>query len=339
MLPQSLFLLDERSQVGNARRAAVELAESQGFDAEQAGQVGLAVTEVGTNVLKHAGNGRMLVRSLHSDDLPGVEIIALDKGPGIADVPASLRDGHSTSGTLGGGLGALSRLSESFEIFTQLGRGTAVRLELWAKPLRARARPFEFGGLCIPYPGESVCGDGWAIEEHRDQLSVLMADGLGHGILAHEAARAAIDTFRAHTQYEPGAILEACHGALARTRGAAIATAKVFGSGERGVFAGVGNIVCRVEASTAHRHLVSHNGTVGHTMRKLQEFAFPWPRDSLLVLHSDGLGTHWDLGTYPGLSSRHPALIAAVLYRDYDRGRDDVSVVVIRNRGGSPEAP
>jgi len=113
----------------------------------------------------------------------------------------------------------------------------------------------------------------------------------------------------------------------------------VFGSGERGVFAGVGNIVCRVEASTAHRHLVSHNGTVGHTMRKLQEFAFPWPRDSLLVLHSDGLGTHWDLGTYPGLSSRHPALIAAVLYRDYDRGRDDVSVVVIRNRGGLPEAP
>jgi anti-sigma regulatory factor (Ser/Thr protein kinase) len=339
MLPQPLFLLDERSQVGNARRAAVELAESEGFDARQAGQVGLAVTEVGTNVLKHAGNGRLLVRALHSDEISGVEIIALDKGPGIEDVPASLRDGHSTSGTLGGGLGALSRLSKSFEIFTQVGRGTAVRLELWAKPLPTRARPFDVGGLCIPYHGESVCGDGWAVEEGRDHLSVLMADGLGHGILAHEAARAAVETFHAHPQYEPGAIVEACHGALARTRGAALATAKVFSSGERGVFAGVGNIVCRVEASTAHRHLVSHNGTVGHTMRKLQEFAFPWPRGALLVLHSDGLGTHWDLGTYPGLSSRHPALIAAVLYRDYDRGRDDVSVVVIRNRGGSPEAP
>jgi anti-sigma regulatory factor (Ser/Thr protein kinase) len=347
MPSQSLFSLDEASQVANARRAAVDLAGSRGFDTENAGTVGLAVTELATNVLKHANTGhrqpadlgRLLVRSLQSDGIGGIEIIALDKGPGIANVSASLRDGHSTAGTLGGGLGALSRMSESFEIFTQPGRGTAVRLELWAKPLPARARPIEVGGLCLPTHGEMVSGDDWAAEEWRDQLSVLMADGLGHGISAHEAAREATDTFKAHPQYEPANVLGAVHGALARTRGAAVASAKVIASAERGSFAGVGNIVCRVEASTANRHLVSHNGTVGHTMRKVQEFAFPWPRGALLVLHSDGLGTHWDFGTYPGLTSRHPALIAAVLYRDYYRGRDDVSVVVIRNRGGSPEGP
>jgi anti-sigma regulatory factor (Ser/Thr protein kinase) len=339
MSSQSLFLLDERSQVGNARRAAMALAETAGFDTEHAGKVGLAVTEVATNVLKHAGNGQLLLRALRSDEINGIEIIALDKGPGIADVAASLRDGHSTSGTMGAGLGALSRLSEGFEIFTQPGRGTAVRLEFWAKPLPSRARPIEYGALCIPKQGEPVSGDGWSVAERRDELAVLVADGLGHGLNAHEAARAATETFQAHSKDEPGAILEACHGALARTRGAAVATARVIASAERGIFAGVGNIVSRVEASTANRHLVSHNGTVGHTMRKLQEFAFPWPRGALLILHSDGLGTHWDLGTYAGLSARHPALIAAVLYRDYDRGRDDVSVVVIRNRGGSPEAP
>jgi hypothetical protein len=96
----------------------------------------------------------------------------------------------------------------------------------------------------------------------------------------------------------------------------------------------VGNIACRVEASTANRHLVSYNGTVGHVLRKVQEFSFPWPKGALLVLHSDGLVTHWDLAAYPGLSARHPGLIAGVLYRDYDRGRDDVSVVVLRNLGG-----
>jgi anti-sigma regulatory factor (Ser/Thr protein kinase) len=347
MLPQSLFLLDERSQVGNARRAANDMAVSLGFDEEQAGKVGLAVTEMASNVLKHAAIassldqyvGRLLVRALQSDGIGGIEIIALDKGPGIADVAASLRDGHSTSGTLGGGLGALSRMSESLEIFTQPGRGTAVRLELWARPLPSRTRPLEVGAVSIPKHGEVVCGDGWAVEEWRDQLAVLVADGLGHGISANDAARAATDAFLAHPQYEPGAILEACHGALARTRGAAVATGRVHSTAERGTFAGVGNIVCRVEASATNRHLVSHNGTVGHTMRKVQEFAFPWPRGALLVLHSDGLGTHWDFGTYPGLTSRHPALIAAVLYRDYDRGRDDVTVVVIRNRGGSAEAP
>ena len=339
MSSQSLFVLDERSQVGNARRAATELAESLGFDSEQAGKVGLAVTECASNVVKHAGTGRLLLRALRSDGVDGIEIIALDKGPGIPDVPASLRDGHSTSGTLGGGLGALSRMSQSFEIFTQLGRGTAVRLELWAKALPERVHTIEIGGICIPMHGETVCGDGWAIETWRDQLTVLVADGLGHGISAHDAARAAIETFRARAQAEPQAIIEACHGTLARTRGAALAVAKVVSSAERGSFAGVGNIVCRVEATSAHRHLVSYNGTVGHTLRKLQEFAFPWPTGALLVLHSDGLVTHWDLSTYPGLTSRHPALIAAVLYRDYDRGRDDVTVVVIRNRGGSPETP
>ena len=339
MLTQPLFLLEDNSQVGTARRAAIELAQSGGFDSEQAGKVGLAVTEVATNILKHAGRGRLLIHALHRDAIAGVEIIALDKGPGIADVGASLRDGQSTTGTLGGGLGALSRLSQSLEIFTQPTRGTAVRLELWAKPLPVRSEPIEVGGLCIPKQGEPVCGDGWATEPWRDQLSVLLADGLGHGLSANDAARAAIEAFRAHHRDEPGAILEACHGALARTRGAAVATARVIASAERGTFAGVGNIVCRVEASTTNRHLVSHNGTVGHTLRKLQEFAFPWPRGALLVMHSDGLGTHWDFSTYPGLTSRHPALIAAVLYRDYDRGRDDVSIVVIRNRGGSPEAP
>ena len=129
------------------------------------------------------------------------------------------------------------------------------------------------------------------------------------------------------------ALVEACHAALARTRGAAVAVAKLVASGDRGSFAGVGNIVSRVEASATNRHLVSYNGTVGHALRKVQEFAFPWPRGALLILHSDGLGTQWDLDAYPGLAARHPALVAGVLYRDYDRGRDDVSVVVLRNRG------
>ena len=133
--------------------------------------------------------------------------------------------------------------------------------------------------------------------------------------------------------------MEGVHGALARTRGAAVAVAHLVASGERGSFAGVGNIVTRIEGGPANRHLISHNGIVGHTMRKLQEFAFPWPKHALLVMHSDGIGTHWDFSTYPGLTTKHPALIAAVLYRDYDRGRDDASVVVIRNRGSVAGSP
>jgi anti-sigma regulatory factor (Ser/Thr protein kinase) len=338
MQSQSLFLIEDNSQIGTARRAAVDLARDQQFDEELAGKAGLAATECATNILKHAGHGRMMVRPIQCDDIGGVEVIALDKGPGIADVGASLRDGHSTRGTMGGGLGALSRLPGQFDLFTQPGKGTAIRLELWARPLPTRPFPVEFGGVCVPKEGEPVCGDDWSVHLWRDQITVLMADGLGHGILAHEAARAASSVLAAHPQDAPKAILEAAHGSLAPTRGAAVAVAKLIASAERGSFAGVGNIVGRVEGTTANRHLVSYNGTVGHTLRKLQEFAFPWPKGALLVLHSDGLGTHWDFSNYPGLTARHPALIAAVLYRDYDRGRDDVGVIVIRNRGSVAEA-
>jgi anti-sigma regulatory factor (Ser/Thr protein kinase) len=336
MQPQALFPIEDRSQIGTARRAAADMAALLEFDETQAGRVGLAINESGTNILKHAGRGRLLIRAIECEGIGGIEMIALDKGPGIADLAASLRDGHSTSGTLGGGLGALSRISSDFQVHTQPGKGTALRMELWSRPIPARAPPIELGGLCLPKPGETVSGDAWGVEIYRDQLTVLLADGLGHGLEAHEAARLATETLAANPRYEALELIEACHDALARSRGAAVAVAKLVASGARGSFTGVGNIVCRIENSRASRHLISHNGIVGHTLRKTQELAFPWPAGALLILHSDGLGTHWDLAAYPGLAARHPALIAAVLYRDYDRGRDDVSVVVLRNRGITP---
>jgi anti-sigma regulatory factor (Ser/Thr protein kinase) len=336
MLSQALFHIDDTSQIGSARRAAAQMAAVLGFDDARAGAVGLAVTESGTNILKHAGSGRLLLRALESGNVGGIEVVALDKGPGIADLNASLRDGHSTRGTMGGGLGTLSRLAESFQVFTQPGRGTALRLELWSQPPTVSDAAVEFGGVCLPKAGETVSGDGWGVRTYRDQITVLVADGLGHGIDAHEASRTAVGVLAAHPEDEPLTLIDTCHAALARTRGAAVAVAKLVASGRRGSFAGVGNIVCRVEGTTARRQLASYNGTVGHTMRKVQELAFPWPEGALLILHSDGLGTQWDLAAYPGLGNRHPALIAAVLYRDYDRGRDDVCVVVIRNRGARP---
>ena len=333
MRPQTAFLIEDRSQIGNARRAAADMAALLEFDETQAGRVGLAITESGTNILKHAGRGRLLLNAIECEGIGGIEIIALDKGPGIADLAASLRDGHSTRGTLGGGLGALSRVSSDFQAYTQPGKGTALRMELWSRQIPERAVPIEIGGLCLPKPGEAVSGDGWGVEIYRDQVTILVADGLGHGVDAHQAARLATETLSAHPREEPLALIDACHGALARTRGAALAVAKLVASGNRGSFAGVGNIVCRVENTSASRHLISYNGIVGHTMRKTKELAFSWVEGALLILHSDGLGTHWDLAAYPGLATRHPALIAAVLYRDYDRGRDDVTVVVLRNRG------
>jgi hypothetical protein len=78
--------------------------------------------------------------------------------------------------------------------------------------------------------------------------------------------------------------------------------------------------------------LVSHNGTVGAEMRKVQEFTYPWNAESILVMNSDGLTTHWRIDPYPGLQNKSTLMMAAVLYRDFKRTRDDSTVLVARER-------
>ncbi|MDB6012079.1 MAG: serine/threonine protein kinase [Gammaproteobacteria bacterium] len=331
MPAQVLIPIDDRTQVGEARRAGQHMAEALGLSATQAGQVALAVTEAATNIVKHAGTGKILLAPLARAGAAGLEILALDRGPGIANVGASLRDGYSTAGSMGAGLGALSRVSPSFELYSQPDRGTALRLEVWGTTHVPLADELELGAVCLPKKGEEAPGDSWLLEASGEYRTVLVVDGLGHGPNAAVAARRATDVFAANPAATPGALLGLCHGALAATRGAAGAAARVEPAKMRGSFAGVGNISCRVETSGERRQLVSHSGTLGHVMRRLQEFEFAFPAGALLILHSDGLTSRWSCDDYPGLMNKHPGLIAGVLYRDHDRGSDDVTVVVLKN--------
>jgi len=328
---QVLIQIDDRTQVGEARRAAAQMTEALNFDDTQSGKVALAVTEAATNIVKHAGTGKILLGPLLRGAAAGLEILALDRGPGITNVAASLRDGYSTAGGMGTGLGALSRVSPSFDLYSQPGHGTAMRLEVWSTSQTPPPDVLELGAVCLPKRGEEVSGDSWLLEASGDYRTILVIDGLGHGPNAAQAARAATDAFAAHVSATPTALMQICHGALGGTRGAAGAAARLEPAKRLGSFAGIGNIACRVETSSERRQLVSHSGTLGHMMRRVQEFDFAFPLGALLILHSDGLGTHWTSSNYPGLTSKHAGLIAGVLYRDHERGRDDVTVVVLKN--------
>ena len=329
MSSQVLIPVDERTQVGEARRAAARMTEALAFSATQAGKVSIAITEAATNIVKHAGTGKILLRALSRGGSAGLEILALDRGPGIANVGASLRDGYSTAGSMGTGLGAISRAADSFDIYSLADRGTALRAEIWAG-LAPPPEAVEWGAVALPKTGEVVSGDDWASEGADDWRTIVVADGLGHGPDAARASRAAVEAFAANPTASPATLMQVFHGALAGTRGAAGAAAKVDFAQRRGCFAGVGNIACRVETADARRQLVSHSGTLGHVMRRVQEFEFEFPPGSLLIVHSDGLATHWAIADYPGLAAKHAGLIAGVLYRDRERGRDDVTVVVLK---------
>jgi anti-sigma regulatory factor (Ser/Thr protein kinase) len=323
------FSIGDPSAVAPARRGIGALAGQLGFDAEDAGRAALVATEIGTNLVKHGGGGELIAQKISRGGHVGVELLGLDKGPGIDDVAKCLRDGYSTSGSPGTGLGAMERLSQRFEIYSRPGQGTAVLAQLW---LDAREPPgrAELGALVIPKPGETSCGDSWCYHERVEGILVAGIDGLGHGLGAEQASTEACRIFEAEKHRPPLRLMQILHEGMRPTRGAAVTLLEVDWDAGRVTSVGVGNVAAALITGGETKRIATDNGIVGHIMSRPRELTHVCQPDTVLVLHSDGLTANWQADRYPGLMQHHPALIAGMLYRDCRRGRDDSLVVVIR---------
>lgn len=322
----------EQSQPASARRMAIELANKAGLDETTVADIALLVTELGTNLVKHAIDGELLMRRVGVDGEAGLEILSLDKGPGIQDIGRSLEDGFSSRGTSGTGLGSVRRKAKTFDIYSQSSKGTAIVTRIMTPQFKMPIHGMQpVGVIHQAVQGETLCGDDWIVQEFADGWVCAVVDGLGHGVVAAEAAAPMIEAIRtAQGRNTPVELIEAAHHAARATRGAAMAVAVVDTAKNLLRFAGIGNIVGVIVDKERQRHLVSHSGIVGHQYRHLSEFSYPWTNGAVLVLHSDGIRSHWDLSAYPGLLSRDASLIAGVLFRDFPRGRDDATIVVVK---------
>lgn len=336
MVPHACFEITEPSQVGQARRAAARLAAELAFDEVTAGRVALVVTELGTNLARHAQRGRLLLAAVGAPcGGPCLEVISMDHGPGIADIGHSLLDGVSTGGTPGTGLGAVQRLADRFSAYSLPGRGTVIATRIATRDVAGHPQwPADTGycaaGIALAAPGELVCGDGWRLRVDDGIAQLMVVDGLGHGPFAAAAADAALPVFEAATGQSPAQTLQRAHAALHGTRGAAGAVARLSAADGTLVFAGAGNIAGRLLSGIGERSLLSQHGTLGLQVRRLQDVDYAWPAHALLVLHSDGITSRWSLSDVPGLLQCDPAVIAAWILRDHGRGRDDATVVVVR---------
>jgi anti-sigma regulatory factor (Ser/Thr protein kinase) len=326
--------LSDQSDIGECRRTAKRLGEAGKFSENDVGKACIVATELATNVVRHGGGGEMLVQLLNDGVTPQLEMLAIDRGRGMQDVERCLRDGYSTGGTPGTGLGAVSRLSSTFDIFSVPGSGTVAlsRIESHsaARSPSLGADPLQFGAICIALAGEIECGDTWRIADRGSVWSVMVADGLGHGPLAATAARAAAQAFIQRAFDDPASVMQGVHGGLAGTRGAVAACARLHTAEARVEYAGIGNIYGSIVGWERARGMVSHNGTLGMQIPRPRQFAYDWARGELVVMHSDGLSARWNLADHPGVYTHHPAIIAGVLYRDAARKRDDATVVVVR---------
>lgn len=334
--PQSIAVpLTDSSSIGAARRTAGVIGGRVGLSVDELSNLSIVVSELAGNALRHAVGGLVVFRSLGAGPAHGVEVLCIDRGPGMHDVERCFRDGFSTGGTMGTGLGAARRLATAFDIFSRPGQGTIVLARLWSGAVVPN-EPLLVGALALPLAGETRCGDGWAVTTHGPVTSLLLVDGLGHGAGAADAAALAIQIFRDHPALPPTECLAVLHQGLRATRGAAAAIAQLEpgpGPGTGQVrFAGIGNIAARiVTPPDGTRSLVSHNGIVGlHSVRS-HEFTYPFPPGAALVMHSDGVTSHWKPEAYPGLLRRDPAIVAGLIHRDFSRGKDDSSVVVCRH--------
>lgn len=323
------YPVEDRSAPGQVRRAAMAVAERLGFGEHRRSEIGIAATELATNLHNHAVGGTVAVRIRRVSGDAALELVVVDSGPGIADLRRVMADGHSTTGTLGVGLGAVRRLTTRCDAHSVLDRGTVIVATFWPTAAPPAAGTVE--GITRPIDGETVCGDAWAWRTVGDDTVVLLADGLGHGPLAAAAAQKAVAAFAVTEQHAPEAILAETDRALAGTRGAAVSVVSIDAGARTVGFAGVGNVTGWIDDGTARRQLVTFPGIVGQNRRKtIRRVDYDLPPEGLVVLHSDGLTGRWSLDDYPAIRGHDSLVIAASLIRDAGVRHDDASVVVAR---------
>jgi len=319
--------LTDRSSVGEARRAAVNVAIGLGFDEERRNDIGIAATEGANNVVLHGRGGELLICSHGKEGSFLLDLMALDSGPGISDISRAMEDGFSTIGTPGQGLGAIGRLSDRCALYSIPDKGTIN----WCRFARTKdTQTHPLGVITVPVKGETTSGDGFLALPGETRSLYMVVDGLGHGVGASEAAAEALSVVEHSAQENATEIVSRTHDALKKTRGAAMSVAIIDHDRKILTYAGVGNVGATLSTGDSNRSLISQNGTLGAVLPRLQAYTYPIERNSLLIMFSDGLTSKTGISAYTGLNGRHPVLIAGVLYRDFSRKRDDSTVLVAR---------
>ncbi|MGV3587048.1 MAG: ATP-binding protein [Adhaeribacter sp.] len=331
------FSLTDRTFQNIIKRDIAKVAESAGFSETEVGRINIIISEMASNLLKHGTiAGELLIKPFGRHNI-GFEIICLDQGPGMSEPLRMQEDGVSTAGTAGEGLGAIKRQSDEFDLYSAKGVGTVILARVYKKGHKPKPRApkkFDVSVVMVPKAGEKHCGDGWALYEAVDYCSLLVADGLGHGEHAEVASQGAVQTFLQNTNLSPADMIRNVHAAIKKTRGAVANVTSINVKNQELTYCGVGNIAGRVfTGAEGSKSVISYNGILGHNIpNTLNNHVIPWVGNNLLVLYSDGLKSKWDFSRYKDLLRHDTSIIAAVLYKDFNRGTDDTLVLVARTR-------
>lgn len=328
------FALPDRTYQAVIRAELRKKAEDAGFIGHRLGEAEIIIAEITSNLVKHAGKDcTILVRQL-SDGKGGIELIAIDSGPGIRRPLKMMQDGQSTKNTLGQGLGAIQRLSNYFDLYSMPGWGTILYSRVHVdKKHNPAPENFDVSVLSVAKEKQVLNGDGWCMVNDGKKIRLVVIDGLGHGAAAHDAAQEAINSFKQFPKRNPTEQLRSLHESLRKTRGAVATIVYVDEKNRQLMYSGVGNISMKVISAANIHGCFSYNGIVGHIMpASLNDHLLQWNnKTDIIIMHSDGLTGRWDVKKYPGIMQHNLVLLCAALYKDHSRGNDDTTILAGRS--------
>jgi anti-sigma regulatory factor (Ser/Thr protein kinase) len=309
------------------------VAASLGFPAEQVEQIGLVVTELATNLIKHAAGGRLQFNRVENGDRTGIEIQSIDRGPGIADIERALTDRYSTAGGLGLGLGTVNRLMDELEIHSTPGHGVHVVCRRWVRTAHSAIvwDRLDFGVATRSCRQAPENGDTFVFKQWNEFALVGVIDGLGHGPHAQHASHAARQYIEAHFDQPLRNVFQGAGRACQGTRGVVMALARVDFSRRVLTVASVGNIETRLVGGPEKLDLMVRRGIVGLNAPDAVPAELRWTAEGTLIMHSDGLSTRWDWNEYQHLESSTPEVIARRMLADLGKIEDDATVIVARS--------
>lgn len=329
------YKVEDRSYLSFIKREIHNLLISHGFSVSRAGEADIIISELLSNLIKHADSGELLYRITGDEEAGDLtfELYCLDNGPGIKDLSLMMKDGNSSSNTLGHGLGAIRRLSSHFDIFSMQNWGTVSYSKLMSKPVTAYVRnikgEFTYKTLQVSMPGQKVCGDGYSVKKLDGNTFIFAGDGLGHGELANEAVSKAIEAFLRCEETEPADIIRFIHREVKKTRGLVGTVVSLNAAQGKWKICGVGNIATQLCNGMLVRNYMSHNGIIGHNIPGgLSNYTVDDEKFHYIMMCSDGIKTRWNTQNYPAFFRYSQAIMAGILFKDFGRRTDDMSILI-----------
>jgi anti-sigma regulatory factor (Ser/Thr protein kinase) len=325
------YVVEDRSYLSFIKREIHNTVTQAGFSSQRAGEVDIIVSELTSNLIKHATSGELIYRLKEEGNNKAFELFCIDNGPGTNEILRMMKDGTSTSNTLGHGLGAIGRLSDFFQIYSRENWGTVAYSKTYMNTLphylpkktELHIKPIQ---LCIK--GERVCGDGYYIKNTGEETQIFLGDGLGHGPHAHEAVETAIEAFKDHDSSQPIDILRHIHQKVKKTRGLVATIAILNHDSQHWKIGGIGNITTRLYQGVFSKNYMSYNGILGLNIPNTMSDYVVEEKHQGIIMCTDGIRTRWDLAKYPSILKYDASIIASAIFKDQARRTDDMTVLV-----------